>query len=66
MTLLNGSILEQQEQLHDVKIECFTEIEKMDEIVKMVENHLEIVSLINLKMRSLQVKIEYLYRWKSI
>ena len=26
MTPLKGSILEQQEQLHDVKMECFTEI----------------------------------------
>ena len=26
MTPLKGSILEQQEHLHDVKMECFTEI----------------------------------------
>ena len=40
MTLLKGSILEQQEQLHDIKMECFMDIQKMDEKVKMVEKHL--------------------------
>ena len=34
--------------------------------VKMVEKHLKIVSQINLKMRSLQVKIEDLDKWRSI
>ena len=63
MTPLKVSILEQQEQLHDVKMECFTEIQKMAEKVKMVERHLEIVSQINQKMRSLQVKIEDLDKW---
>ena len=31
MTLLKEKILEQQEHLHDVKVECFTEIQKMAE-----------------------------------
>ena len=66
MTLLKGSILEQQEQLHDVKMECFIEIQKMDDKVRMVEKHLEIVSQINLKMGSLQVKIEELDKWRSV
>ena len=44
MTLLKGSLLEQQDQLHDFKMECFTEIQKMADKVKMVEKHLEIVS----------------------
>ena len=37
-TLLQASILEQQEKLHDVKIECFVEIKRMADKVKMVEN----------------------------
>ena len=47
MTPLKGSILEQQDQLHDVKMERFIEIQKMADKVKMVERHLEIVSQIN-------------------
>lgn len=47
MTALKVSILEQQEQLHDVKMECFIEIQKMTYKVKMVEKHLEIVSQVN-------------------
>ena len=43
-TPLQEDILEQQEKLHDVKMECFAEIKKMSCKVKMVENHLEIVS----------------------
>ena len=37
--LLKENILEQQEQLHDVKVECFTEIQKMADKVMMVEKH---------------------------
>ena len=66
MTLLKENILEQQEHLHDVKMECFTQIQKMVDKVKVLENHLEIVSQINLKMESLQVKIEELDKWMSI
>ena len=44
MTPLKTSILEQQEWIHDVKMECFTEIQKMADKMKMVEKHLEIVS----------------------
>jgi hypothetical protein len=47
-------------------MECFTKIQKMDDKVKMVEKHLEIVSQINQKMRSLQVKIEDLDKWMGI
>jgi hypothetical protein len=47
-------------------MECFTEIQKMVDKVKMLEKHLEIVSQINLKMESLQVKIEELDKWRSI
>ena len=38
----------------------------MDDKVKMVENHLEIVSQINQKMRSLQVMIEDLDKWRRL
>ena len=55
--LLKGNILEQQEKLHDVKVECFTKIQKMAETVKALEKHLEIVSQTNSKMESLQNKI---------
>ena len=41
---LKEKILEQQEQLHDVKVECFIEIQKMADKMKSVEKHLEIVS----------------------
>ena len=60
MILLKENILEQQEHLYDVKVECFIEIHKMAEKVKALEKHLEIVSQINLKMESLQTKIEWL------
>ena len=43
-TLLQASILEQQDKLYDVKMECFAEIKKIVDKVKMVEKHLEIVS----------------------
>ena len=65
MTPLKENILEQQEQLHDVKMECFTKIQKMVDKVKMLEKHHEIVSQVNLKMESLQAKIEELDRWRS-
>ena len=51
ITSLKGSILEQQEQLHDVKMECFTVIQKVGNKMKMVEKHLEIVSQTNHRMR---------------
>jgi glutamate mutase epsilon subunit len=50
---LKENILEQQEQLHDVKVECFIEIQKMVDKVKYLEKHLEIVSQVNQRMESL-------------
>ena len=47
-------------------MEYFTKIQKIANKVKMVEKHLEIVSQINQDMRSLQVKIEDLDKWRSI
>ena len=66
MIPLKENILEQQEQLHDVKVECFMEIQKMAEKVKALEKHLEIVSRINLKMESLQAKNEEIDKWRNM
>ena len=63
---LKENILEQQEKLHDVKVECFTKIQKMAEKVKALEKHLKIVSQINLNMESLQAKIEELEKWRTM
>jgi hypothetical protein len=65
ITPLQKSILEQQEKLHDVKIECFSEIKKMVDKVKMVEKHLELVSRTYQRMRILQSKIEDLEEWRN-
>ena len=65
-TPLQASILEQQEKLYDVKMECFNEIKKMANKVKMVEKHLEIVSQTYQRMRDLQAKIEDLEEWRSV
>ena len=43
-TPLQASILEQQEKLYDVKMQCFNEIKKMADKVKLIEKHLEIAS----------------------
>ena len=64
MTLLQENILEGKEKLHDIKMECFTEIQKMTDKVKVLEKHLEIVSHFNVKMESLQVKIKELEKWR--
>ena len=63
---LKENILEQQEKLHDVKVECFTEVHKMAEKVKTLVKNLESVSQTNLKMESLQTKIEELDRWRNM
>ena len=66
LVLLKENYLDQQEKLHDVKVECFTEVQKMVEKVKALEKHLKIVSQINLKMESPQTKIEDLDRWRNM
>ena len=65
ITPLKASILEQQERLHDVKMECFTKIQKMANKVKIVGKHLEIVSQTNQRMRDLQAKIEDIEEWRN-
>ena len=47
-------------------MECFIEIQKMDDKVKVLEKHLEIVSQINLKMECVLVKIEEIDKWRCI
>ena len=63
---LKENFLEEQDKLHDVKVECFTEVQKMAEKVKSLKKHLEIVSQINLKMESLHTKIEELHKWRNM
>ena len=63
---LKENIMDQQEKLHDFKVECFIEVQDMVEKVKAMEKHLEIVSQINLKMESLQTKIEELDKWRNM
>lgn len=65
-TPLQVGILEQQEKLYDVKMECFNEIKKMADKVKMVGNHLEIISQTYQRMRDLQAKIVELEEWRRI
>ena len=63
---LKENTLEQQEKLRDVKVEYFTEVQKMPKKVKYMEKHLRIVSQVNLKMESLQTKIEDLDKWRNM
>ena len=39
-TPLRATILEQQEKIFDVKMECFNEVKKMTDKVKSIEKHL--------------------------
>ena len=66
MIPLKENILEQQDKLHDVKVECFTKIQKLVEKLKALEKYLEIVSRINLKMESLKTKIGELDKWRNM
>ena len=66
MTPLKWNFLEQQEKLHDVKVECFIEIQNIAKKVKALEKHLETVSKINVKMESIQSKIEDIDKWRNI
>ena len=56
-TLLRETILDQHAELYDVRMECFDRVKKMDDKVKMIEKHLDIVSQTHQKMRDLQEKI---------
>ena len=54
------------EKLHDVKVECFIDIQRKTDKVKALEKHLKIVSQINEKMESPQTKIEELDKWRNM
>ena len=47
------------------KMECFNEIKKMADKVKLIEKHLEIVSQTYQRMRYLLAKIVELEEWRS-
>ena len=47
-------------------MECFVEIQKMEDTIKALERHLEIASHINQKMESFQVKIDDLDIWRNV
>ena len=64
-TLLCATILEQQEKLFNVKMECFNDVKKMTDKVNSIENHLENVSQTYQRMRDLQEKIIELEEWRS-
>lgn len=63
---LKDRIFIEQEFLHDSKIECFSEVQKMVDMLKALEKNLEIASQIHRSMESLQVKIEELEEWRSL
>ena len=52
-TSLRATILEQEEKLFDVKMECFDEVKKMTNKVKMIEKNLETISQTYKRMRDL-------------
>ena len=52
--------------LYDAKVECFAEFQKMVDVLKDLEKHLETTSQIYQSMESLQAKIEELEEWKNL
>lgn len=52
--------------MHDVKVEFFIEMQKMADKIKDFEKNIEIISKINQKMESLQIKVEELDRWRNM
>ena len=53
MISIRQSILVEQELLHDAKVECFAEVQKMADIMKALEKHLENASQVYQNMESL-------------
>ena len=58
-------ILIEQEILHDAKTKCFVEVQKMVDMLKALEKHLEVALQTHKSMESLQVKIEEMEEWRS-
>ena len=63
---LTKGILIEKDFLHDAKTECFAEVQKMVDMLKSLEKHLEVASQIHRNMESLNVKIEELEEWRSL
>ena len=64
-TPLRATILDQHENLYDVRMECLDKVKKMVDKVKIIEKHLDIVCQTHQKMRDLQGKIIELDEWRS-
>ena len=52
--------------MHDAIVECFTEIQKIEDNIRYLEKHLEIASQINEKMEFLHTKIGEMERWRDM
>ena len=63
---LRENILVEQELLHDAKVECFAEVQKMEDIIKALKKHLENASQVYQNMESLQTNTKELDEWKNI
>ena len=66
LIILIESILIEHKLLHDPKVECFTEVQMMADIIKAIEKNLETASLVNQNMESLQTKIEEIDEWRNL
>lgn len=65
-TPLRATILDQHENLYDVKMECFDKVKKMVNKFKMIEKHLDIISQRYQRMINLQENIIEIEGWRSI
>jgi flagellar biosynthesis/type III secretory pathway chaperone len=63
---LKEIILAEQELLHDAKTKCFAEVQKMVDMLKALENYLEVSSQIIRTIECLQTKIEELEEWRNL
>ena len=66
MIPLRESILIEWDLLHNAKVECFAEVQKMKDIIKALEKHLENASQVNLNMESLHTKIQELDEQRNL
>ena len=64
-TPLRATILKQHEKPYDIRMECFDNVKKMADKVKVIEKHLDIVSQTHKRMRNMQEKIIELDGWRS-
>ena len=62
---LKENIMHKQEQMHDVRVECFTEIQNIEDKIKSLEKRPEIASQMNQNMESLWIKVEELDIWEK-